>query len=440
MNVTRSLVSPKPAAAPKPAPKPLPKIDPKKIPPADWTMFVHLNADNNLEGFGKGDLNEMEKYGSIKGKLNVIALVDGNGGYTSQGNGWTKGTRLLWVTRDPSGSGKITSREIDVDPKSDLGKLLAKGHGELDMGDAKVMNAAMRYVQKNIPSKHFMVDIWDHGDAWHGTSWDETSKDDHLRLSGGELARAFQGVKVDVFGEDACMMSCTETADVMQKVGAKFLVGSEKTEPGDGWNYTDLLKRMNNLFNASADGDVTAEQFAHAIVNSYSAGGAENATMAATDLTKYSDLRSKMDALSSALVAAGGLGNQNIRTAYDGSWMADAEDQIDIGDFAKRLVAQFPSGPVHDAAVAVQESVAATVFSKAGKGDTEDAAVTGLTAYAPMTAVDSDYLVKGNPWLGDGWLQFIETIKGNAFPSGHGDASQPGGKWALPKSNIVQWV
>ncbi|WP_309895952.1 hypothetical protein [Archangium sp.] len=107
-------------------------LNPKEIPAADWTCFVHLNADNNLERFGKDDLNEMEAVGSLEGKLNMIALVDG--GTQKDGDGWNTGARLMYVTKDPNNSSKIVSREIAVDPKSDLGKLMAQGKGELDTG------------------------------------------------------------------------------------------------------------------------------------------------------------------------------------------------------------------------------------------------------------------------------------------------------------------
>lgn len=151
---------------PKPTPVPAPSgtIDPKDIPAADWTCFVNLNADNSLESYGRTDLNEMETVGSLAGKMNVIALVDGG---TQKGNGWTTGTRLMWVTKDSS-TGTISSKEITVDPNSDLGKLLAAGKGELDTGNPAVLHAAMDYVQRNIPSQHFMLDLWDHGNDWRG--------------------------------------------------------------------------------------------------------------------------------------------------------------------------------------------------------------------------------------------------------------------------------
>jgi hypothetical protein len=54
-------------------------VRPSDVPSAPWTLFVYLNADNDLAPFAAEDLKEMERVGSLPGKLNVIALVDGAG-------------------------------------------------------------------------------------------------------------------------------------------------------------------------------------------------------------------------------------------------------------------------------------------------------------------------------------------------------------------------
>src|SRR5512140_3597115 len=329
------------------APRPVPPIKPKDIPRADWNLFVHLNADNNLESFGKADLNEMERVGSQKGKFNVFALVDGANGYAPETGGWKQGTRLMWVQRDPAKSGKIVSREIWVDPNSDLGKLLKKGHGELNMGNPAVLNAALRYVQGRIPSKSTMVDLWDHGDGWKMASYDESGSE--LNPVAGELASALKGVKVDVLGFDECLMANKEIADIAQKAGAKYLVGSEHTEPGEGWNYGDFLKRFSNLYGQGEP--VTADKVAKAAVRSYAAGGAKNTQMSATDLSQLDSLTRAVDALADQIFAAGGFKSAAVKDAYENAHRGDYDpDQMDIGDFARRLAAAVPEGPLHDAA------------------------------------------------------------------------------------------
>src|SRR5512141_1792545 len=189
---------PKPPKPPKPPAPGADQVQTKDIPKADWNMFVYLNADNNLEQFGKADLNEMEKVGSMNGKMNIFALVDGAKGYEPEKDGWKDSTRLMWIQKDPSDSTKIVSKETYVDPKSDLGKMLAAGKGELNMGDPKVMNAALKYIQAQVPAEHTMVDMWDHGDGWKLCSSDESGRD--MSPVAGDLKKALDGVKVDVLG------------------------------------------------------------------------------------------------------------------------------------------------------------------------------------------------------------------------------------------------
>lgn len=400
------------AALSRPAPAPAPQgpISPKDIPAADWTVFVNLNADNNLEDFGKADLNEMEAGGgSIPGKLNLIALVDG--GSRKDADGWNTGTRLMYVTKDPSNSSKLVSREIAVDPKSDLGKLLAAGKGELDTGSPEVLRAALDYVQRNVESKHFMLDLWDHGNGWRGVSYDDHPSSN---LDMPELQKTLTGLpkKVDIVSADACLMATVEVADTAKAAGADFLVGSEEVEPGTGWNYQDMLGRMSKVLSGSTS--VSAQQMASAIQESYAAGPRDNVTMSVTDLSKLSGLNSKLNDFSDALLKAGGLQNKTLRTAYEKTLRFDDADQMDLGDFAKRVSAGTTDKALKAAADALVAELAKTTSEKGAKGDAKFTAATGLTVYGPRGSVDAQYKKTGSAWLDSHWMNVIKSY--NATP------------------------
>jgi hypothetical protein len=377
-------------------------IDPRNIAPADWTCFVNLNADNSLESFGKSDMNEMEKVGSLAGKMNVIALVDGG---TQSGGGWEKGTRLMYITKDPNNSSNVVSREIAVDPDSDLGKLLAAGNGELDTGSPEVLHAAMDYVQRNVPSKHFMLDLWDHGNDWRGVSYDDHPESN---LDMPELQQALSGLsqKVDIVSADACLMATVEVADTAQAAGADWLVGSEEVEPGAGWNYTDLLGRASKLFENG--GDVSAEQMAHAIMDSYAAGGLDNSTMSVTELSKMGDFNASLDAFSDALLAAGGLQDGSVKAAYNTAKRYDDKDQMDLGDFAGKVSASTKNADLKAAADALLAKLAETTSAKSGNPNGWKTS-TGLTIYAPRYGVDGEYKAPGVAWKDSRWNDVIAT-------------------------------
>lgn len=378
------------------------------IPRTPWNFFVYLNADNNLEADGRNDLNEMERVGSLPGKMNVFALVDGAKGYAPSKDGWNEGTRLMWIQKDPANSQKIVSKEIAVDPKSDLGKLMAAGKGELNMGDPKVLNAALKYVQQNVPSEHLFVDMWDHGDSWHSASADDSGTE--LQPFKGHLQQGLEGVKVDVLGFDECLMGAKEIAQVAKGAGAQQLVGSEFLEPGAGWNYTDLLTRFDKLF---SDKNVSAQSLARATVDSYASGGKDNSHLAATDLSRMDAIETRTGALSDALIRAGGLSNKTIRTAYQQAQRDDSDQQqMDLGDFAKRLAANTTLTPeIRDAAKALVDEIALASYSKTGKGATQAAGTTGLSTYAPLRRFDPDYVkTPSNPWVNSKWTDFIDDV------------------------------
>ena len=66
-----------------------------------------------------------------------------------------------------------------------------------------------------------------------------------------QLGLAFNQMgKIDVYGSDACLMQMAEIGyELKDKV--PVIVGSEESEPGDGYNYTYLLDGLNRNPDAS---------------------------------------------------------------------------------------------------------------------------------------------------------------------------------------------
>src|SRR5688572_10886339 len=113
-------------------------ISPSLIPRADWTFFTYVAADNDLAPFAAIDLQEMARIGSTPG-MNVLALVDAPGS-----------TQLCYVE-------KGRTRRIDVDAHSALGQMLARGN--VNTGDPALLRAALEYVQREIPSSKFFLNL-----------------------------------------------------------------------------------------------------------------------------------------------------------------------------------------------------------------------------------------------------------------------------------------
>ncbi|MEM2899651.1 MAG: clostripain-related cysteine peptidase, partial [Thermoplasmata archaeon] len=254
----------------------------------EWTFMVFLNADNNLEGAGITDLNEMETIGSTS-NVNIVVQIDRNPNYDSS-NGDTTGVRRYFVKRDSNPS-TITSPVLSY-------------LGELNMGSPDVLADFVKWAVFTYPAKKYCLVIWDHGGGINGASYDETSGDDALEpieLKNALLNAQQAGVpKIDLLGFDACLMANIEVAYELSTT-AKYMVASEETEPGDGWPYNAILGAL------ATTPTMEPLELGKNIVDSYkqfyeSAGDYKN-TMCVLDLTKINPLCAKVNLIADILLS-----------------------------------------------------------------------------------------------------------------------------------------
>jgi len=196
----------------------------------EWTVMVFLNSKNNLERFGIKDMNEMEMVGSSD-KVNIVVEMGRLAGYDSSNGDW-KGVRRFLVEKDAD------TNIVNSPVVQDL--------GEVDMGDYKNLIEFVKWAKSAYPAKKYMLIVWNHGSGWEksrgivtkGISYDDVSGN---HLTTPQLGIALKSVgKIDVYGSDACLMQMAEVIYEI-KDNVKYIVGSEETEPGDGYTYNDLL-------------------------------------------------------------------------------------------------------------------------------------------------------------------------------------------------------
>ena len=98
----------------------------------------------------------------------------------------------------------------------------------------------------------------------------------------------------EFIGFDACLMASVEAASVLSE-HADYMVASEETEPGYGWNYTEIGNFLGS--NPSADGKELGKVICDSFYDDCSKIGAENgATLSVTDLSKIKSFSETFDA------------------------------------------------------------------------------------------------------------------------------------------------
>lgn len=259
-------------------------------PGGEWTLIIYLDADNNLEGAGVHDINEMETVGSTR-DVSVVVQVDRCEGEDTSNGDWT-GAKRYYITKD-SDPDTISSREL-----ADL--------GEVNMGDPETFISFAKWAVDSYPAKRYLVVFWDHGGGWYGACWDDRD-DDYLDLANittcVQALRQHLGRSIDVIGFDACLMAGAEVLYALRGA-CDVAILSGTTEPNDGWPYDWILPALAlrpTMTPAELGTEVTDDY-----VDSYTDGKDDPAdtplaTMSAWDMKKVEPLFEQLDQMSMRL-------------------------------------------------------------------------------------------------------------------------------------------
>ena len=337
---------------------------------AEWTFMVYVDGDNNLEGAGITDINEMEKIGS-NSNLNIVVIFDRTPGYDTSNGDWTDTRRGI----------------IMADSNPDIISSSLQSVGEKNMGDPATLTDFTNWAITNYPANHYVLVLWNHGGGWRSnidrinkeiaslkslvaSASPEQKKSAQLRIvqlieqkeknevlkevcydstSGdylytSELRQALENIPthIDIVGFDACLMQMVEVAYEL-KSEASIMVGSEETEPSDGWPY-DLI-----LGDLSANPTMTPAQLATVIVTRYGESYNGMETQSAIDLSAMSGLATALNTFAGAIISTGSEW-QSLFNARAAANYYNTADFRDLGGFLNAM-AQLATNPSVLAAV-----------------------------------------------------------------------------------------
>ena len=359
----------------------------------EWTIMVFINAKNNLEKYGLLDVNEMEKIGSTD-KVNVVVELGRINGYSTADGDW-KSTRRYLVKKDNDFT-KITSPIL-----ADLGKT--------DMGDYKSLVAFAKWAKAAYPAKKYVLIVWNHGSGWDksralnltkGISYDDETGN-HITTPQLGLALKEMG-GVNVYGSDACLMQMPEVAYEIKNY-TEYIVGSEETEPGDGYTY-DLW-----LGPVVAKPTMSSFEMGKATVDGYSNHYQSIRQGSTQSLVKSSALDQFVVLINDFVKASMAAGEKDlVKTAAAGSQSYAVYDNKDMGHFFARYAATTKSADVKAKALALKAYVDGTlvvhnrVTEQYANGNS-----LGIAGYMPGYSFNTDY--NALAWAKDSqWDEFIK--------------------------------
>ncbi|MFN8477547.1 MAG: clostripain-related cysteine peptidase [Kouleothrix sp.] len=391
----------RPTATPKPAANG-PTATPAPAAPAEWTVLVYLDGDNDLETEALADYAEMATVGS-SAAVNIVVQFDrisSNEDWDDSSNGDWRGVKRFRVERN--------KKPVKGNQLADL--------GELDMGSPRTLADFASWGIATYPARHYALIFWDHGASWPGVASDDTSDGDMLTLP--ELAKALADVqkrtgvsKLDLIGFDACLMSQLDVFQAIAPFG-KIAIGSADLEPGEGWAWNAWLRELANQ--PPQDAAVLAPSIIKSFTAFYKKEKDPSVTLAAFDLAKINALAGQLDTLASALIHA-------MPTAYKSIGKARAHaaeyaegdtdiSAIDLGHLADSLVTAKLDPQVTSAARTLSQMLKDARIAAGFGADQQTSS--GMSVYFPWKKknYDSSYLAGSPLTAKTRWDEFLQAF------------------------------
>lgn len=248
-----------------------------------WTIFVYL-CGSDLEskhGLASGDLQEMID-GSVDSSVRYVVLT---GGSEEWQNEVVDSSVLQLYLVENGGISLITQEDYRY------------------MNDPDLLYSFLSWGVANYPADKMGVIFWDHGGGSVGGVCldeyfldalrnEELGDDSSLTttLTLPEISDALNRVysemtdQFEFIGFDACLMGTLETAFMLSSY-ARYMYGSEESEPGEGWDYIAIGQAIGQTgeINGAYLGKVVCDSFYESCDR---VDQAQNATLSCIDLSK----------------------------------------------------------------------------------------------------------------------------------------------------------
>ncbi len=291
----------------------------------EWTFLTFMNGhDGMLTHYVEHNLELMKKVGSTD-EINVVvqaASLD------------REETERLYIEKGAT--------------------VVLEKMPRIDMGDYNELKKFIAWTVENYPAKKYFINVWNHGLGWHdmGTrsmmpamdimdvSLDSLTGNLITTEQMGDVMKYFAdltGNKVELYGNDACLMAMAEIAAEFSDT-VSYFASSQENEPAAGWPYDKLLERWaaKPQINGRELGIILAEEYL--IYYPDKASNPMGTTFSVIDVSKLDDLMSAIAVFVEELVSLDPATTEKIVYAAQATHRFDgANDYRDLLDFIKNI-------------------------------------------------------------------------------------------------------
>ncbi len=359
------------------------------------TMFVYMCGSDLESYYGLANMDLREMIAANESE-NVNIVIQTGGARTWRGNG---------ISNSQIGRYVVKGDKLQ----------LVESQPQANMGQAQTLESFLEWGIENYAAEHMSLVFWNHGGgSISGVCFDERNSYDSLSLSEVELALANATKnmtdKFDFIGFDACLMATMEVANML-KPYANYMIASEETEPGYGWEYTSIVNKM------VENPDIDPVELGKVIVDTYydstaAIGQGASATLSLVDLNKVDDIMKAFnevainmnDAAKDKASITAMTSKANVSENYGGNNSYEGyTNMVDLGDFMKNM-----NGVVDGTDEVVAAIEEAVVHQRVGSGLPDS---TGLAFFYPLAAPTiGDLNYNRNLTLSPYYMEYLDKV------------------------------
>ncbi len=371
------------------------------IPPAQadqprLTLMIYMTGSNLESEYFAATSDIQEMIASRYNQKEVTVLI------------MTGGSEKWWMPG-------ISAEHLSIHRIERARLVLEKDYPLESMASPNPLTALLDYGYTHYPAEQYALIIWDHGSGpVNGVCMDTLFGGDMLlpaELNAALAASPFgEDNKLEWIGFDACLMANAETAALLAPY-ARYMIASQETEPGRGWDYA-FLKGIE----LDADGAETGRRIIdlyYTSAQTHTPGN--NITLSLLDLNRMPAVCSAVDSLFGALNMLltkdnfSDLSLQRQRAAGVGR-AATSEADYDLVDL-RSLTGHYAAHAPDEAAALISALDEAVIYSRSNVEG-----LSGLSVYHPYYNKYA-YL---NQWRADyraaapapGYLRYLDTYTG----------------------------
>lgn len=354
-----------------------------------WSLLAYIAGDNDLSDAGLEDIQEMCEEGAAS-SLHVGVEIDTLGEHTGS---------VRYEISAPDWSGRSHRTVI-------------QRLSEKDTGDPDTLRDFLGWGLKRYPARKRLVVIWNHGLGFRTVRRNIAFDDYGSSLDMPEIVAAFRRAglsrtnKLQILGFDACLMNMVEVVHHFREL-VEIVVGSQQTEPGDGWPYDKVLKRAKQN---PAPAELAA-QIVREYIASYKRQHVAGVTQSAVRTAGTPAIIQALDRLGRLLAACLEAHRTAIRRARLGAQEFEAADYVDLVQVVEQLAKAIHDSEIRAAARAVVAAVRQAVIASSAF---DAGSANGLSVWFPASAAEyfefrAQYLRLDCNRTAFGWRLFLDA-------------------------------